>query len=158
MLEVFFNNVVNDNSKPFEKIANQLIKNAVRILDCQENNLTLAIHIVSDEEALKLNQQYRGKNYIPDVLSFPTKLSQKEINTIGLHELGDIIISLDEAQRKANRYHHSLEIEFAFLVVHGFLHLYGFDHENSLEEEAEMFKWQEQILASANYKYEIKDF
>lgn len=158
MLEIYFDNVVNNNSWPFEKIANQLIKNAVKILNHHEKNLTLTIQIVSDKDALKLNRQYRGKNYVPDVLSFPTNLNQKEIDSIGSHELGDIVISLDEAQRKADKYHHSLETEFAFLVVHGFLHLCGFDHEKNLREEAEMFNWQDQILASANYKYEIKDF
>ncbi len=61
--------------------------------------------------------------------------------------LGDIIVSIAHINRQADEYNHSFERELAFLVVHGFLHLLGYDHQ-SKEEEREMFTKQEEILES----------
>lgn len=110
------------------------------------------ISIVTDQEIHELNLNYRGIDRPTDVLSFaleegePDSWSELSQMNIGLNRhLGDIIISYDQAVRQAEEYHHSLDRELAFLTVHGFLHLNGYDHQTA-EEEREMFQLQEEVL------------
>lgn len=94
--------------------------------------------LMTDNENIKsLNSDYRGKDYPTDVLSFP----MEEENM-----LGDIAISVDKAHEQAGEVGIALEREMAFLYIHGLLHLLGFDHETSPEDEKEMFDLQERIL------------
>ena len=84
-----------------------------------------------------LNKEYRQKDKPTDVLSFPM---EDEVM------LGDIVISLDTAKNQAQEREIGLEREIAFLFIHGLLHLLGYDHETSVEDEKEMFALQEEIL------------
>lgn len=157
MLEINFINDTKISILKYQKLAYQLINNALKILGFQNNLITLTIAFIEDQKALELNKKYRNKDYVPDVLSFPTNINSKEIAVLGFNEIGDIIISLPEAMRKANKYHHNLDLEVAFLLVHGFLHLWGFDHEESLEQEKLMFKYQDKILETANFHYVVHE-
>ena len=95
---------------------------------------------MTDDETIKeLNKNFRGKDKATDVLSFPM-----EENNM----LGDIVISADTAKRQAADADIPLERETAFLYIHGLLHLLGYDHEKSTEDEAHMFALQEDILKS----------
>ena len=96
----------------------------------------LSISFVSLEEIRELNRRFRDKDEPTDVLAFP-----------GIAEavLGDIVICTDVAEAQALEYGHSLEREMAFLVVHGFLHLVGFGHDDP-DGEAKMLATQEEIL------------
>lgn len=78
--------------------------------------------ITSDAELRRLNRDFRGQNYATDVLSFPgqTTLSPS---------LGDLAISLARARAQAHEFGHSTEQEIRILMLHGLLHLLGFDHE-----------------------------
>lgn len=95
-----------------------------------------AIAFVSDAEMCKLNNQFRGKNLTTDVLSFPYEADEFDADK---DFLGDIIISIEQAQRQAIENNLSLENEVFQLILHGILHLLGYDHEtdngemNSLE-------------------------
>ena len=95
----------------------------------------------------ELNKKYRGKDKSTDVLSF----SMREGETFPSNEkenLGDIVISLDYARRQAKEFEVSLEDEIRRLLVHGCLHLLGYEHEGVDEEVAkEMFDLQEKILS-----------
>ncbi|MBX9880144.1 MAG: rRNA maturation RNase YbeY [Candidatus Obscuribacterales bacterium] len=105
--------------------------------------------IVSNAAIRKLNKQWRGKDYATDVLSFPLEL---EIPPPGAPwEIGEIVISAEKAHEQAGEYGHSFEREMAFLFVHGFLHVLGFDHETPAEEK-EMFGRQKAILKAAGIK------
>ena len=64
--------------------------------------------------------------------------------------MGDIVLSLEKAQEQATEYGHSFEREVAFLVVHSMLHLLGYDHETSRDDEKEMFFRQEEIMKFLN--------
>ena len=109
----------------------------------------LEVVLTNDEEIHKLNLAYRGKDRPTDVLSF--SWAEAEETFPGESELlGEIIISLDTAKRQAEEYRHSFERELAFLGIHGFLHLIGYDHELGEEEEERMMIRQEQILNSLN--------
>ncbi len=122
----------------------------------------VVISLVSDEEIHELNRTYRGKDAPTDVLSFAMMEEAAEEPEIFFDAedadqieqddmLGDIIISVPTAKRQAESYGHSLERELAFLAVHGFLHLIGYDH-GTEEEEREMFSRQEAIMEAAGIK------
>lgn len=113
----------------------------------------VTVTFVDNERIHELNREYRGIDRPTDVLSFAMNDEGEEEMEIFLEEgmeempnmLGDIIISIPKAQEQAEEYGHTFEREMGFLVVHGFLHLMGYDHETE-EEEAEMFGKQEDIL------------
>lgn len=107
----------------------------------------LSITIVSNDEIKQLNHQYRNKNEVTDVLSFPL-YEHEEIDNMNRSiplSLGDIVISYDRAIEQANEYNHSFLRELAFLTVHGFLHLLGYTHDDE-EDEKVMFAKQEKLL------------
>ena len=91
------------------------------------NNRSATIVFVSDDAIRKLNRRFRGKSLATDVLSFPAEAESFEVET-GSH-LGDVVISVERAsaQAKANGLSFSSEIEQ--LILHGLLHLCGYDHE-----------------------------
>ncbi|MEM8857408.1 MAG: rRNA maturation RNase YbeY [Chloroflexota bacterium] len=103
--------------------------------------------MVSDDATLHdLNKTYRHEDKPTDVLSF-------EDGTVwpdGTLYLGDIAISLETAERQANKGGHDLQAEMALLTAHGVLHLLGHDHAKS-DEKAKMWDAQAQILKSAGY-------
>lgn len=117
----------------FMKIAEAVFKH----LDIEENNYEISLLITDDETIHQLNKEYRQKDRPTDVLSFPM---DDEVM------LGDIVISLDTAKNQAQEREIGLDRETAFLFIHGLLHLLGYDHETSVEDEKEMFALQEEIL------------
>lgn len=117
----------------FMKIAEAVFKH----LDMEENNYEISLLITNDETIHQLNKEYRQKDKPTDVLSFPM---EDDIM------LGDIVISLDTTKNQAQERDIGLEREIAFLFIHGLLHLLGYDHETSVEDEKEMFALQEEIL------------
>lgn len=131
-----------------------LLEQAIRTAAALErvNRAEVCISVVDDETIRELNRTYRQKDVPTDVLSFAlneTVEGEPEIHYETEEEadasLGDIVISLPTAQRQAQEYGHSLERELAFLTIHGFLHLLGYDHMNE-EDEKVMFARQRAIL------------
>ncbi|HIZ88758.1 MAG: rRNA maturation RNase YbeY [Mucispirillum sp.] len=117
----------------FTKVAESVFNE----LDMQDNQYEISLLLTDDETIRQLNKEYRNKDKSTDVLSFPM---EDEIM------LGDIAISVDTASRQAEEAEINLDRETAFLFIHGLLHLLGYDHETSQEDEAEMFALQEKIL------------
>ncbi|MDE0317996.1 MAG: rRNA maturation RNase YbeY [Candidatus Poribacteria bacterium] len=104
----------------------------------------VSILLTDDLHMTELNLEYRGIDAPTDVLAFAMREgedSEMMLSTI----LGDVVISLETAERHATTEKHSLEEEVAFLTVHGMLHLLGYDHQTQ-EEAAAMFNKQETIL------------
>lgn len=87
----------------------------------------------------KINKQFRGKNKPTDVLSFAS---------IESGSLGEILFCLDVLKKQATQQGHSVEREFLYMLIHGVLHLLGYDHELSPKEEKLMFKIQDQLFQS----------
>lgn len=117
-----------------------------------EENCAMSVIIVDNEEIQKINREYRQKDAVTDVISFALEESVVEDDFPAIQEvmdesreLGDIFVSFQRAQEQAVEYGHSFKRELGFLVVHGFLHLNGYDHMTE-EEEAEMFDLQRDIL------------
>lgn len=110
----------------------------------------VSVSFVNNETIHKLNLEYRGKDKPTDVLSFPMTDGDEEEDDIDLSTgavmLGDIIISAEKAMEQANEYGHGIEREICFLAVHSTLHLLGYDHETSEDDEKYMNQTQESIL------------
>lgn len=106
-------------------------------LDMSNNEYEISLLITDDETIRQYNKEYRNKDMATDVLSFPM---EDEI------VLGDIAVSFDTAKRQAEEAEINIDREVAFLFIHGLLHLLGYDHETSEEDEAKMFVLQEKIL------------
>lgn len=112
--------------------------------DCQ-----LSVVITDDAEIRSLNRQYAGEDKPADVLSF----SQEEGEAFAAppddtRRLGDVIISLETAERQAAEAGHDLDAEVAHLLTHGVLHLLGYDHAEA-DEEREMRARERAVLAKA---------
>lgn len=106
----------------------------------------VSVSVVSDEEIHALNRDYRGVDNPTDVLSFSLLEGESEPVSDDLPTLfGDIVVSLPTAIRQASEYGHSVHREVGFLLVHGFLHLNGYDHVDEAGER-EMTQLQENVL------------
>lgn len=115
----------------------------------------ISITFTDNEGIREQNAITRGIDRATDVLSFPM-LETDENGELTIYEedfsdgavmLGDIMISTEKALSQSEEYGHSPLREFSFLTVHSMLHLLGYDHERSQEEETLMFQKQEEILA-----------
>jgi len=110
---------------------------------------TVGIRLVDDRSIRMLNRIHRGKDKVTDVLSFSATEGLPKAMAAGAKgELGDIVIALPQVRRQAKAIGRSAKDEFALMVVHGTLHLLGFDHE-SIGDEEKMFALQHDILIRA---------
>ena len=98
-----------------------------------------------------LNKLYRGIDRETDVITFALEDDDLVLNGSDMRMLGDIYISIPRAKLQAEEYGHSFKRELAFLAVHGFYHLLGYDHQTKEEEEV-MFGKQEEVLAEFDIK------
>lgn len=99
------------------------------------------LNLVSSETIREINREHRGKDYATDVLSF-SQVEGEEIS--GNSFLGDIVISIPYAKEQAEQYGHSLLSELKYLILHGILHLIGYDHTE--EEDGNMSKMEKDIF------------
>ena len=146
MTDLTLNNFTTDRKYDgifFKKI----VETAVKELDLETKKLELSVNLVGEGRIKALNKKYRERNRITDVLSFPlqNKISAKSASN-GIMSLGDIFICLPVAKKHAEREGATLDYKLAFLIVHGFLHLLGYDHEKSSKEKNKMFALQDKIL------------
>lgn len=96
---------------------------------------SLTVAFVRDQRMRNLNRQYRGLNRATDVLSFPNSDELSDESMFETAEyIGDVVISTDTALRQAEEANHSFEREVSELVIHGALHLCGYDHETDRGE------------------------
>lgn len=112
-----------------------------------EEATNIGVSFVNSAEIRKLNQKYSGNDYATDVLSFHYE-NNPDV-------LGDIAICSEIASQQAKEYSVSLEAELVLLLLHGSLHLLGYDHQNE-KSIASMDKLQSDIMEALNYKY--RDF
>lgn len=108
--------------------------------------------MTSNKEMRRLNKQYRGVNNTTDVLSFALEESVAfpKIPSQG-QLLGQVVVSYPQASKQAGLHKHSVEREVAFLVVHGLLHLMGYDHQQP-EDQATMESHQELIMSKLGFR------
>ncbi|MBR3689520.1 MAG: rRNA maturation RNase YbeY [Eggerthellaceae bacterium] len=115
------------------------------------DNSEVSVSFVDDEEIAGLNEEYRGKVGPTDVLSFECDNLEDEMGGFGfeedIYELGDIVIAVDVAERQTKEFGTNFEEEVTLLLVHGLLHLCGYDHIE--DDEAEVMEAREAELIAA---------
>jgi len=109
------------NAKRWREFAEQ----ALQTIDSTKQSVTIVF--VSDAAIKKLNRQFRGKNYSTDVLSFPTKAEDFESDNQS--HLGEVVISVERAAAQAKENGLTFSNEVEQLILHGLLHLSGYDHD-----------------------------
>lgn len=150
-MEVFIRDESQRLSADHLKLAEDLLDLAQEKLDLDPDT-EMSLTFVDNHKIQEINRDYRNIDRPTDVISFAINDEMDEEDLLNLDqfedlalELGDIFVSVDKAEEQARDYGHSFERELGFLVVHGFLHLNGYDHQTE-EEEKEMFSLQESIL------------
>ena len=139
-------NIQIENQQKRIKIDKRRIRRQVnellKLLDCA--NMEISITFVDDASIRQINKQYLAKDRPTNVISFP--LQEGEFSDINPEMLGDIVISVDTAGRDAARGNLSFEEEILFLIIHGLLHLKGYNHENTSIADAMKMKKKEKEL------------
>lgn len=111
--------------------------------------IELSLLLCNDEFIRNLNKDWRDEDHATDVLSMSQHIPELKLPIL---MLGDIVISIETAARQAEERGHTLLDEIRILLVHGLLHLLGFDHELSEEAEVEMEKEEELLLKNLGWK------
>ncbi|HEX5637387.1 MAG TPA: rRNA maturation RNase YbeY [Gammaproteobacteria bacterium] len=104
---------------------------------CEAGDAEVVIRLVDEAESRELNHQYRGKNKSTNVLSFPMELPDELVATVDEIMLGDLVICAPVVAREAAEQNKPLHAHWAHMVIHGMLHLQGYDHIAD-DEAAEM--------------------
>ncbi|WP_062067124.1 rRNA maturation RNase YbeY [Cellvibrio sp. OA-2007] len=115
-------------------------------------NTEVSIYIVDEEEGQELNSQYRGRDYPTNVLSFPADIPEE----VGTPLLGDLVVCAPVVEREAQEQNKALAAHWAHMLVHGTLHLIGFDHIDDGEAE-EMESLETQIIIGLGYPAPYQD-
>jgi rRNA maturation RNase YbeY len=137
---------ISDQQNEIATEPGKIEKKARKILSalaCPESELSVVL--VDDEQMSSLNWQYRNRRGPTNVLAFA--MHEGEFSGMSPELLGDVIISLPTAQRQAEEAGISLDAMVSRLLVHGILHLVGFDHEQTEEAAREMEHRSAELLA-----------
>ena len=148
-VKIIFSNEQNKFKCGF-KLRSLITKSVAKALEYMDFKYKCQVSVTfTDNEGIReLNREYREKDSATDVLSFPMyDFKNGDAPFEGEDaELGDIVLSLERADEQAKEFGHSFKREVAFLTVHSMLHLLGYDHETSEEDEKEMFAIQNEIM------------
>ena len=133
---------------PFNGIAQDLFSEIIEktLIQCNTGNVAVSVILTDNETIREINSKFLGKNKPTDVLSFAYREEPFPQSEDILEELGDIYISLEKAIEQSAEYGVPLKDELLRLIVHGVLHLLGYDHERSAADEKEMSTLEEKIL------------
>jgi probable rRNA maturation factor len=127
----------NQTSKQLELYESTLLD----VFQTIESDKVVSVIFIEDSQMIQMNHTYRQLLKTTDVLTFPSDDTMFET-------IGDIFINIDKVVEQAQAYGHSEKREVAFLAVHGYLHILGFDHHNDVDEK-NMILAQEDILKRA---------
>lgn len=122
--------------------------NAVLKLENFEGSAEVSVTFVDNKTIKDYNRQYRDKDYVTDVLSFP--MGENGVYDTdpanGAKILGDVVISIEKAVEQAERFGHSLQREVGYLTAHSVLHLLGYDHEDEGLQRVRMREKEELVM------------
>ena len=149
-LTVYFEN---QNGRDITYKLKMLLRRAIEATLAYEqyrNDVQVSVTLTDDAGIHELNARFRGVDAPTDVLSFPLFDYEGETDEPPIDEmenmLGDIVLNLDRAHAQADEFGHSFEREAAFLTVHSMLHLLGYDHETSEQDDEDMRARQRDIM------------
>ncbi len=145
-----------ENRQSLYKIDKRKIRGTVsgifKILNC--TNKEISIVLTDDETIKRMNHQYLGRNKPTNVISF--SMQEGEYGNINPEIMGDVILSLETAQRDAAEGHLTFQQEIDFLLIHGILHLLGYNHENTSREKAvEMRQKETEVFNQMNSRRKV---
>jgi probable rRNA maturation factor len=95
----------------------------------------LSVVVTGDEQMLQLNREYAGEDHATDVLSFSLREGEQFVAPDDTDRLGEVVVSYETAKRQADAAGHHVDEEVSHLLVHGVLHLLGYDHAKPEEQE-----------------------
>ena len=131
-LELYYKDV--EENRNYEELIETVVDMCFKTEKLEKLNLYISITLTVPSEIRKINKEYRNIDKETDVLSFPM-FEKEELDEIISNQnneipetIGDIIISVERVEEQAKEYGHSFERELAYMVVHGFYHLMGYDH------------------------------
>lgn len=149
-----------------EVLIEKVLQKCFEVEKINPTSLYICVTLTNAENIKEINKEYRNIDKATDVLSFPMfekneldimiSEDSKEVEEEDLiiqDVMGDIIISIPKVEEQAKEYGHSFERELAYMLVHGFYHLRGYDHMTE-EEKAEMREKEENVLSQLNIKRE----
>lgn len=125
------------------------LKKILKLMNCIDKEISILF--VDDNDIREINKSYLGRDYPTNVIAF--SMIEGDFKNINPQILGDIIISVETAYRDALNGDLDFIDEIDFLIIHGFLHLLGYDHENTTAEKADEMK-----NLSAKLFYELKSY
>ena len=140
-----------EENAEYENIIKKVLAKCFETEHLENSKLYDSITLTNPDNIHKINKEYRNVDKATDVLSFPMftkeEIEQKIAKNDFQHEdvLGDIIISIEKVKEQAQEYEHSFEREFAYMIVHGFYHLMGYDHIKE-EDKVIMRPKEEKVL------------
>ncbi len=140
-----------EENKEYEVLIQEIVQKCFKEEQLDKTDLYLSIILSNEEYIQKINKETRNIDKPTDVLSFPM-FEKEELpkEKTGIPDvLGDIIICIPIIEKQAKEYEHSIERELAYMVVHGFYHLMGYDHIEE-QDKKEMRKKEENILSKLN--------
>ena len=143
-----------DENEEYNKLINKVIEECFKNEKMESLKLYVSITLTVPDEIQKINKLYRKIDKPTDVLSFPM-FEKEEIQKLKDEHydvddvLGDIIISIPRVQEQAIEYGHSFERELAYMCVHGFYHLMGYDHMCD-EDKEKMRAKEDEVLNALN--------
>ena len=144
-----------EKNQKYEEIIKKTVSKCFEEENLIGSKLYISITLTTPERIREINKEYINIDKATDVLSFPMfekeEIDLKIKNNDFIHEdvLGDIVISLEQVEKQAIDYGHSFEREFAYMIVHGFYHLMGYDHIKE-EDKLKMRPKEEKILSLLN--------
>ena len=147
-----------ENSK-YEEIIKKVVEQCFKEENMEDSKLYISITLTTPDNIHKINKKYRNVDRATDVLSFPMFEKEEIDNKIAKHDfehedvLGDIVISIEQVEKQAKEYVHSFEREFAYMLVHGFYHLMGYDHIKE-EDKVIMRPKEEKVLEKLGIRRE----
>ena len=142
-----------EENEEYKELINRILEEC--FLEEKLNNKNLYVNVVlTDSKNIQIiNKEHRGIDKVTDVLSFPMYEQQEleELNLKNEDVLGDMVISIEKVEEQAKEYGHSFERELAYMVVHSFYHLIGYDHMEEQEKQV-MREKEENILNNLNIR------
>lgn len=163
--EIIFKDI--EKNEEYIVLIEKVIKKCFEVEKINPTSLYVCVILTTPKNIKKINKKYRNVDKETDVLSFPMynkedldkmiannllKKWEMDLKNGVLQEiLGDIIISIQQVEKQAKEYGHSFERELAYMLVHGFYHLRGYDHIIE-EEKQKMREKEENVLSQLNYE------
>ena len=142
-----------EEKEEYKELIGKVLQKCFNEENLENKKLYVNVVLTDSKNMKNINKEHRGIDKETDVLSFPM-YEKNELENIHLENediLGDMVISIEKVQEQAQEYGHSFERELAYMIVHSFYHLLGYDHMNETDKK-EMREKEEFILGKLNIK------